>query len=70
MKTAIVSLKSSSSYSQSKYYDTPKLDKESNTDYEKRTWRDRLHTTKEGNVFIPPMAFKNWIAEAAKYLAI
>jgi len=70
MKTATVSLKSSSSYSQSKYYDTPKLDKESHADYEKRTWRDRLHTTKDGKVFIPPMAFKNCIAEAAKYLAI
>jgi len=70
MKTATTNLKSSSSYSQSKYYDTPKEEKESNADYEKRTWRDRLHTTKDNNVFIPPMAFKNCIAEAAKYLAI
>ena len=27
-------------------------------DYEARTWRDRMHTTDAGEVFIPPMSFK------------
>ena len=48
----------------------PKLDKEGSADYEKRTWRNRMHTDKSGKVFIPPMAFKNCLAEAAKFLSI
>ena len=38
-------------------------------DYEERTWRQRMHTTEDGFVFIPPMAFKHCIAEVAKYLS-
>lgn len=68
MKTAIATLKSLSPYSQSRYYDTPKLNKEGPKDYEARTWRDRLHATEEGNVYIPPMAFKNCLSEIAKFL--
>ena len=70
MKTAIVKLKSASPYSQSKHYETEKLAKEIPKDYEARTWRDRLHTTESGEVFIPPMSFKNCLSEAAKFLGI
>ena len=70
MKKVIATLKSCSPYSQSKHHSTPKQDKESAKDYELRTWRNRLHTDKDGQVYIPPMAFKNCIAEAAKYLSI
>jgi len=70
MKTAVVHLKSNSPYSQSRYYNTEFLEKESKADYEARTWRDRVHTTKDGTIFIPPMAFKNCLSEAAKYLSI
>lgn len=73
MKTATAFLSSVSPYSQSRHVNKdefPKLDKESANDYEKRSWRERLHVNDEGNVFIPPMAFKNCLAEAAKYLAI
>lgn len=70
MKTAIVKLKSVSPYSQSKHYTTEKLSKEIPKDYEARTWRDRLHTTGDGEVFIPPMSFKNCLSEAAKFLGI
>lgn len=68
MKTAIATLESVSPYSQSKHYETPKLPKESSGDYENRTWADRLHVDEHGEVFIPPMAFKNCIAEVAKFL--
>lgn len=73
MKTAIAYLKSTSPYSQSKFIDKedhPKIGdgKESNDDFEKRTWRHRVHNDENGNVFIPPMAFKNCLSEAAKYL--
>jgi hypothetical protein len=70
MKTAIASLESVSPYSQSKFYEVPKLEKESHAAYEERTWRERLHYTKDGEVYIPPMAFKNCLSEAAKYLSI
>lgn len=72
MKTAIVELEGISPYSQARHYATevPKLEKESGADYEKRTWRNKLHTDKNGQVYIPPMALKNCLSEAAKYLSI
>lgn len=70
MKTATATLKSVSPYSQSRHYVVPRLDKEQAADYEKRTWMERCHYNDDGNVFIPPMAFKNCLSEAAKYLGI
>ena len=70
MHTAIARLKSLSPYSQSRFHNTPKLDKESADNYEKRTWRAKAHTNEEGYVVIPGLAFKNCISEAAKYLGI
>lgn len=70
MKVYEAELESVSAYSQSKYVQTPKLEKESSNDYEARTWRDRLHINEDGFVFIPPMSFKNCLAEAAKYLSM
>ncbi len=70
MKTATVQLRGVSPYSQSKHYQTEKLQKESAKDYEARTWRDRMHATDSGYVFIPPMSFKNCLSEAAKFLSI
>jgi hypothetical protein len=69
MKTAIAHLESMTPYSQSKHYETPKLDKESAGDYENRTWADRLHVNQDGNVYIPPMAFKNCLSECARFLS-
>ena len=70
MIIVVASLKSVSAYGQSRNYemDVPKKEKESPKDYEQRTWRNRLHTTPDGKVFIPPMAFKNCLSEAAKFL--
>lgn len=48
----------------------PALEKESKDAFEERTWRNRLHRTKDGFVLIPPMAFKNCLSEAAKFLGI
>lgn len=70
MRTATVTLQSVSPYSQSRHYtDPPKKPKESPRDYEERTWRERCHYDQTGMMYIPPMAFKNCISEAAKYLA-
>lgn len=70
MTAYIAKLSSTAPYSQSRFHDTDKLDKESPDAYEKRTWRNRLHATEDGHVFIPPMSFKNCLCEAAKYLSI
>jgi hypothetical protein len=69
-------LESISPYSQSKHYDVPKLGRSSGTetesgkDYEERTWRERCHVDAHNHLMIPPMAFKNCIAEIAKYLSV
>jgi hypothetical protein len=48
----------------------PKTEKEGPNDYEHRTWREKCHTAPDGRIFIPPMAFKNCLDEAAKFLGI
>jgi hypothetical protein len=70
MKTAVATLKSVTPYSQSKHVMADKKDKEGHDAYEKRTWNMRCHVDKDNLVFIPPLAFKNCLAEAAKYLSI
>jgi hypothetical protein len=57
-------------YSQSKHYEVEKLQGEGNDDYYQRTWRNHMHVTREGEVFIPPNAFKNCLSETAKYMNI
>lgn len=70
MKKAIVTLESVSPYSQSKFHQVPKNDKELDNDYENRTWREKLHYDENGMVYIPPMQFCNSLKEAAKYLSL
>lgn len=70
MKRAIATLESISNYSQSRHYsedEVPKLKQELPKDYEKRTWRNRMHVTEDGYVFIPPMAYKKCLSEASRY---
>ena len=54
-----------SPYSQSAKHDTPFLDRESHDDYDKRTWREKCTTNKEGQVCVPAMAFKQCLDTAA-----
>lgn len=70
MKTFVCEIESSSPYSQGKFYEVPKLPKEQPDKYEERTWRNRMHSDDKGFMFIPPMAFKNCIAEAAKFISM
>ncbi len=70
MITATCSLVSLSEYSQSRPIATPRKSKETFEDHEKRVWRERMHVNAAGEVFIPPMAFKNCLSEAAKFLSI
>jgi len=70
MKTVIATVEGVSPYSQSKSYEVDKLQGEGPDDYERRTWRNRLHVNDKGQVFIPPMGYKNALAETAKFLSI
>lgn len=70
-KTYRMELQSVSPYSQSKHHSTPYLEKEGYDAHELRTWRERQHYDHAtGEVYIPPMAIKNCLAEAAKFLSI
>jgi len=69
MITATAKIRGTSPYSQSKVITSPKMPKETHDDHEQRTWRERIHVTDDGFVFIPPTAFKNSLSEAAKYLS-
>ncbi|OEU68409.1 MAG: hypothetical protein BBJ57_02270 [Desulfobacterales bacterium PC51MH44] len=70
MKQVIASLKSVAPISFSRYHNVEKLEKELHDDYEKRTWRSRMHVNKDNKVFIPANMFKNCLSECAKYLSI
>lgn len=67
MKIAIASLESVSPYSQSRAFITKKDRNETHEDFEKRIWKERCHTDENGQLYIPPMAFKNSLSDAAKY---
>lgn len=71
MQVATVTLESISPYSQSKYIDkelVPAIGKESHDDYEKRTWKNRVHLDTNGVPFMPPMSLKKSLEGAAPYL--
>lgn len=70
MKTAHAKLESITAYSQSRQHDEPKLEKETWDDYEKRTWRSKAHANNDGQIIIPPMAFKMSVDACAKRLSI
>ena len=65
MKTCTATLRSVSPYSSSRPHVTEKLEKETPADFEKRTWREKLHVNDEGVVFIPGMSFKMALDKAA-----
>lgn len=68
MRTATITIEGMSPYSQSKHHSEPKIGQETSDAYERRTWRSRMHVTKDGYVKIPPMSFKNGLVSAAKFL--
>lgn len=65
-----VDIESLSPLSQSKYYEMDELEGELKAEFERRTWRERMHVTDDGYIFIPPMAFKNALSSAAAYLSM
>ena len=69
VRLATVRIKSVANYSHSKYLEEPKMKGEQAAEYEKRCWRGRIHRDQDGIAFIPPMAFKMALAEAAQFLS-
>ena len=67
MRIARCHLTSISPYSQSKMIRAERGERETDKEHEKRVWRERSHYNAEGQCYIPPTAFKNMIAEAAKF---
>ena len=70
MRIALATLRSVSPYSQSRPVQSIKTRDQTHDEFEQATWRERCHSDKSGMCFIPPMNFKNCIAEAAKYKSI
>jgi hypothetical protein len=70
MRIATAHLESVSPYSQSKHYEADLLEGEDAHAKEARTWRERLHANEHGEIFIPPMSFKNCMSESAKFLSL
>src|SRR5215475_8935018 len=70
MYRAIVTIKGMAPYSQSRQHRTDFLAGESQEAYDLRTWREKCNYDKDGNVFVPAMAFKQGMDIAAKRLAI
>lgn len=68
MKLVLVTLKSTSPYSQSRMHDTPKLEKESHEAYELRTWREKCTANDAGEICIAATALKKSLDTAAQLL--
>ena len=65
-----VEIKGVTPYSQSRVYEVEREQGEGNDDYSRRTWRNYMHVSKDGEIFIPPNGFKNCLSETAKYMNI
>ena len=69
-RIATAKIEGVSPYSQSRYHATESLEKEGKDAYARRTWREYVHTDRDGNIIIPPMAMKNCLSESVKFLGI
>lgn len=67
MRIATAHVTSLSPYSQSKALSTPRNDREKHDEYEKRIWRERIHSDANGMCFIPPTSPRIMIAESARF---
>ena len=68
MRSVTVHIHGITPYSQSRQHDEPKLPKETPSDWEARTWREKCTTDDAGMIVIPAMAFKQALPVAARRL--
>jgi len=68
---ATVEIQGLAPLSQSRQHWTPKLDGESNDEYDKRTWREKAnYDSLTGEIYVPAMALKQAMDTAATRLSI
>jgi hypothetical protein len=65
VRKAICELESMSPYSQSRAFQSERGDNEPHDKFDERCWRERMHVNEDGVVFVPPLAIKNGLTEAA-----
>jgi hypothetical protein len=53
-----------------KHVPEPKKDDETHDQRERRTWKQKVHVDKNGNLFLPAFALKNGLESAAKWLSL
>ena len=70
MYTATARFRGLSALMYGKHVDVPKKDDETHDAYEERTWREKVHQEKDGNIFLQPFALKNCLEAAAKWLSM
>lgn len=70
MKQVTVHIEGLAPYSQSRMHRTPHLNKEGHDDYDKRTWREKCTTDKNGLIVIPAMALKMALPVAARKMGL
>jgi hypothetical protein len=70
MAVVTVQFKSISPIAFGRFHNTDKLPKESPDEYEKRTWKNRVHDDNDGDIVITPFMVKNMLSDAAKFLSI
>jgi hypothetical protein len=69
MRTALIQIEGLAPYCQSRFHGIERLNKEGPEAYETRTWPNKAHWDRSGNIEIPALALKSSLAEAAKYLS-
>lgn len=72
MKTARIKITGASPIAFGRYHQTPKLESERSNDaaYEERTWIEKCHFNKDGEVVIQPFAIKNMLSDIAQFLSV
>lgn len=70
MRVATIELESKSPYCQSRYHGLAPNKNEEWGPFEERIWKEKGHWDENGQMYIPPFAFKNCLAAAAKYLNV
>ncbi len=72
MRTLKIKIESTSPIMYSRFYgiDVPMKNKEAHDEYEKRTWKSRLHTDEDGFVILPPDSPRQAIMAQAQRMSI
>jgi len=68
MRDVLIRIEGTTPYSSSKHFEENKLKGETNDEHERRRWREKAHVDDSGVVYVPGVAFKMALDEAASIL--